>query len=370
MNNILTCGVFDLIHSGHIKFLNKIKSENGKLIVLIHSDRFVASYKKNRPIINENDRLLMIQSLKIVDECFISDDDYIVLEIIKKYNIKIVYQALTSFEKNIWDFYYHVPTVLDIVKYIPYDQTNLSTTKIIRKILDNSIPKEENRYTKKEILKSEKFYGLGFQSPDLTSVIRGRINNILNLNNYSNILEIGSGLGGNANYFKNKFNCNVTGIDINNIMVAICNERYKNIKFILGDYIDYKSDIKYDLILTRDVFMYISSENKHKYIQKIKSQLKKGGKLVLIDYCYNNSCPEFIRYYTNRNWKLTDVKTYKKIFEVCNFKIIEEGDISDKYLNYKYKNDEIDISILKNYDIKKEFIRNDSLLWYYFVLEY
>jgi cytidyltransferase-like protein len=79
MNNILTCGVFDLIHSGHIKFLNKIKSENGKLIVLIHSDRFVASYKKNRPIINENDRLLMIQSLKIVDECFISDDDYIVL---------------------------------------------------------------------------------------------------------------------------------------------------------------------------------------------------------------------------------------------------------------------------------------------------
>ena len=65
--------------------------------------------KKNRPIINENDRLLMIQSLKIVDECFISDDDYIILEIIKKYNIKMVYQALTSFEKNIWDFYYHVP---------------------------------------------------------------------------------------------------------------------------------------------------------------------------------------------------------------------------------------------------------------------
>ena len=260
--------------------------------------------------------------------------------------------------------------MLDIVKYIPYDQANLSTTKIIRKILDNSIPKEENRYTKKEILKSEKFYGLGFQSPDLTSVIRERINNILNLDNYSNILEIGSGLGGNVNYFKNKFNCNVTGVDINNIMVEICNERYKNIKFILGDYIDYKSDIKYDLILTRDVFMYINSENKHKYIQKIKSELKKGGKLVLIDYCYNNSCPEFIRYYTNRNWKLTDVKTYKKIFEVCNFKIIEEGDISDKYLNFKYKNDEIDISILKNYDIKKEFIRNNSLLWYYFVLEY
>ena len=44
--NILTCGVFDLIHSGHIKFLNKIKPKNGKLIVLIHSNRFVASYKK------------------------------------------------------------------------------------------------------------------------------------------------------------------------------------------------------------------------------------------------------------------------------------------------------------------------------------
>ena len=41
--NILTCGVFDLLHISHTDFLNKIKKKGDNLIVLIHSDRFVSS---------------------------------------------------------------------------------------------------------------------------------------------------------------------------------------------------------------------------------------------------------------------------------------------------------------------------------------
>ena len=366
--SILTCGVFDLLHTGHIKFLNKIKNKHNKLIVLLHSNRFVLSYKKKRPIIDEKDRLVMIQSLNIVDECFISDKDFISLEIIKKYNINMVYQASTSDEKNIWDFYYHIPIELDIMKYIPYSETHLSTTKIINKIVDNSIQKTDNRYSKKEILKNEKFYGLGYQSPDITHMFE-KIISTFNLNSNNNVLEIGSGLGGNLIYIKNKFNCNTIGVDINNKMINMCKERYKNIKFILADYIDYQSDATYDLILSRDVFMYISTENKYRYIQKVKSHLKKGGKFFLIDYCYNNLSKEFIKYYTNRSWKLSNIKTYKKIFKVCGFKVIQEGDISNNYLTHKYKPDEININILKNYDIKKKFIQDNAFIWYYFVLE-
>ena len=40
-----TCGVFDLLHTGHINFLHKIKNDNDKLIILLHSDRFVSTYK-------------------------------------------------------------------------------------------------------------------------------------------------------------------------------------------------------------------------------------------------------------------------------------------------------------------------------------
>ena len=45
-------------------------------------------------------------------------------------------------------------------------------------------------------------------------------------------------------------------------MIEICNERNtnKNIQYILSDYKDYESDIKFDLILCRDVFMYINTE--------------------------------------------------------------------------------------------------------------
>lgn len=364
--NILTSGTFDMLHTGHIKFFEKIKSENSKLTVLIHSNRFVSSYKKNRPIIDENDRLIMIKSLEIVDNCFISDDDYLTIKIIDKYSINIVYQSITSSEKNIWDFYYHVPTNLEIMKYISYDDSNLSTTKIIKKILDISNIKKHDRYTKKEILKSEKFYGTGYQSPNIADIFEKILPD---LNPNDNVLEIGSGLGGNLFLIKNKFNCNATGIDISKNMIDICNLRYKNIKFILGDYINYKSDIKYDLILSRDVFMYISSENIYKYILKIKSQLKKGGKLILIDYCYDILDNQFIQYYTEKNWLLTNVKTYKKIFDLCNLTIIKHDNISNKYLNCEYNEKEISIDILKNYNIKKTFLKNNSLIWYYFVLE-
>ena len=60
--DILICGVFDLIHVNHINFLHKSKNIGDKLIVLINTDRFVSTYKRI-PIINENDRLQMIQNI-------------------------------------------------------------------------------------------------------------------------------------------------------------------------------------------------------------------------------------------------------------------------------------------------------------------
>ena len=63
-----------------------------------------------------------------------------------------------------------MPINLGTMKYISYDDSNLSTTKIVDKILDISKIKKHDRYTKKEILKSEKFYGTGYQSPNIADI--------------------------------------------------------------------------------------------------------------------------------------------------------------------------------------------------------
>jgi len=71
---VLTVGVWDLIHRGHVDFLNGIKREypKHKLVVGVLSNQAVKKKKgKNRPIIGENNRLEMIKNLKMVDEAFI-----------------------------------------------------------------------------------------------------------------------------------------------------------------------------------------------------------------------------------------------------------------------------------------------------------
>jgi cytidyltransferase-like protein len=61
-----TCGVFDLFHIGHLNLLKRIKDNFDKVIVGVHNDQDVMSYK-NKPTIPYSDRLEIIKSCKYVD---------------------------------------------------------------------------------------------------------------------------------------------------------------------------------------------------------------------------------------------------------------------------------------------------------------
>jgi D-beta-D-heptose 7-phosphate kinase/D-beta-D-heptose 1-phosphate adenosyltransferase len=65
---VLTSGTFDLTHIGHARYLEKAKSFGDILIVGIDSDEKVRRRKgPERPIINEDERALMIASLRSTD---------------------------------------------------------------------------------------------------------------------------------------------------------------------------------------------------------------------------------------------------------------------------------------------------------------
>lgn len=65
---VLAGGCFDILHIGHIKFLNAAKKTGDVLFILLESDENVARYKgKNRPINTQNDRSLVLSSLRSVD---------------------------------------------------------------------------------------------------------------------------------------------------------------------------------------------------------------------------------------------------------------------------------------------------------------
>ncbi|HVX24514.1 MAG TPA: adenylyltransferase/cytidyltransferase family protein, partial [Candidatus Saccharimonadales bacterium] len=65
---ILSSGTFDLLHVGHLHYLQAAKTYGDVLIVLLSGDQRIKARKgDDRPIIPEVDRTEMLDALKIVD---------------------------------------------------------------------------------------------------------------------------------------------------------------------------------------------------------------------------------------------------------------------------------------------------------------
>lgn len=81
---IFTNGCFDVLHLGHLKLLKFAKQQGDKLVVAINSDASVKKLKgETRPKFTQEDRKAMLESLSIVDEVIVFDEDT-PYELIKK----------------------------------------------------------------------------------------------------------------------------------------------------------------------------------------------------------------------------------------------------------------------------------------------
>ena len=83
---VTTNGVFDILHIGHIRYLQEAKKHGDILIVAVNSNSSVKSIKDpKRPLNNENDRAEALAALECVDYVTIFSEENPVkfLEIIK-----------------------------------------------------------------------------------------------------------------------------------------------------------------------------------------------------------------------------------------------------------------------------------------------
>jgi D-beta-D-heptose 7-phosphate kinase/D-beta-D-heptose 1-phosphate adenosyltransferase len=73
---VFTNGVFDLLHPGHLRYLQRARSLGDALIVGINADRSVRSNKgAGRPITPEGERAEIVAALACVDAAVIFDED-------------------------------------------------------------------------------------------------------------------------------------------------------------------------------------------------------------------------------------------------------------------------------------------------------
>ena len=73
---VLTSGSFDLIHLGHVKYLQKAKEFGGVLVVGVDSDAKIRRRKgDDRPMVPEDERLELLAHQRPVDMIYLKGED-------------------------------------------------------------------------------------------------------------------------------------------------------------------------------------------------------------------------------------------------------------------------------------------------------
>jgi D-beta-D-heptose 7-phosphate kinase/D-beta-D-heptose 1-phosphate adenosyltransferase len=73
---VFTNGVFDLLHPGHVRYLQEARRQGDALIVAINSDRSVREVKgEGRPVVPEAERAEVVAALASVDAVVVFDED-------------------------------------------------------------------------------------------------------------------------------------------------------------------------------------------------------------------------------------------------------------------------------------------------------
>ncbi len=135
MKRVVATGTFDLLHPGHLYYLEESRSLGDELYVIVARDANVRH--KPKPVIDEDQRLKMVAALKPVDHAVLGDlhDMFRPIREIKPAIITIGFNQHFD-EANLVGELQARAIIADVVRIGQYPGDSCSSTsRIIRKIL-------------------------------------------------------------------------------------------------------------------------------------------------------------------------------------------------------------------------------------------
>lgn len=141
---VLASGVFDLLHLGHVKFLEEAKNAGGKkaeLVVIIARDSTVQKIKGRKPIMPENQRRMLVESLKVVDEAVLGLENLDVADVIDRIKPDLIALGYDQavMEKQVCDYVNKHGLSIKVVQVGKFEEDELnSSSKIRQKIVEKS----------------------------------------------------------------------------------------------------------------------------------------------------------------------------------------------------------------------------------------
>lgn len=142
---VLASGVFDLLHLGHVKFLEEAKKVGGKdaeLIVIIARDSTVEKNKGRKPIMPENQRRALVEALKVVDEAVLGFEEFDIGDVIKRIKPDVIALGYdqAGMERRVKEYVDKHKLNVPVVRIGKFEEDALdSSSKIRQKIIENFV---------------------------------------------------------------------------------------------------------------------------------------------------------------------------------------------------------------------------------------
>jgi FAD synthetase len=142
---VLASGVFDLLHLGHVKFLEEAKKAGGKdaeLIVIIARDSTVEKNKGRKPVMPENQRRALVESLKVVDEAVLGFEEFDIGDVIERIKPDVIALGYdqADMEKHVQEYVDKHKLKVAVVRIGKFEEDALdSSSKIRQKIVENFV---------------------------------------------------------------------------------------------------------------------------------------------------------------------------------------------------------------------------------------
>jgi FAD synthetase len=139
---VLASGTFDLLHLGHVKYLEEAKKAGGsdsKLIVIVARDKTVEKRKGRKPVMPEDERKALVESLKVVDKAILGRENFDIGDVIDeiKPNIIAVGHDQANIEEQVRKAVAKKKLPIEVVRIGRYGKPELdSSLKIKKKVTE------------------------------------------------------------------------------------------------------------------------------------------------------------------------------------------------------------------------------------------
>ncbi|MCW4045153.1 MAG: FAD synthase [Candidatus Bathyarchaeota archaeon] len=139
---VLASGVFDLLHLGHVRFLEEAKKAGGKnaeLIVIIARDSTVQEMKGRKPVMSESQRRTLVESLKVVDEAVLGFEDFDIADVIERIKPDVIALGYdqAAMERQVREYIGKKGLNIKVIQVGKFEEDELdSSSKIRQKIVE------------------------------------------------------------------------------------------------------------------------------------------------------------------------------------------------------------------------------------------